>query len=124
MKIIPTDSIKDFFRDRTVAWMAGSLLLMVLAYIIYMIIVLEPSDLQIATRYTAFGETHFYRNKWYYLLSFILFSVSVLGLHVALAIKLHARQQRSLAIALLALTAFTMIIGWLITKSVIQIAFL
>ena len=80
--------------------------------------------MQVATRYTAFGDAHFYRNKWYYLLSFIAFVVVVLGVHIGLAIKLFGREQRQLASALLAFTILLLVIGWIITRSVLQIAFL
>src|SRR5690606_15069050 len=110
MKNIPFESIKNFLRDRTMVTLAGALLLMSIAYGIYVAIALEPSDLQVATRYTAFGEAHFYRNKWYYLLSFIVFGFVVVGTHIALAVKLHSRSQRQLAVALLTFTACLIII--------------
>lgn len=124
MKNIPLDTVKSFIRDRTMVMLAGSLLVVAIAYIIYVTLALEPSDLQVATRYTAFGDTHFYRNKWYYLLSFILFSVVLLGLHIAFAVKLYGRQQKQLAIALLSFTFLMFVVGWIITGSVLQIAFL
>ncbi len=124
MKNIPIDPVKNFVRDRTMVTLAGALLALGVAYIIYVTVALESSDLQVATRYTAFGDTHFYRNKWYYLLSFVLFGVVLLGVHIALAVKLYGRQQKQVAAALLWLTLFLLIIGWIITRSVLQIAFL
>jgi len=41
------------------------LVLMGLAYCIYVGVSLRPSDLQVAVHYTAFGPTGFYREKWY-----------------------------------------------------------
>lgn len=124
MKNIPFDSVKNFLRDRTMVTLSAVLLLSGVVYAIYVGIALEPSDLQVATRYTAFSDTHFYRSKWYYLLSFILFAFVMISLHVALAIKLHARDQRQFAAALLALTLFLFVIAWILTRSVLQIAFL
>lgn len=95
-----------------------------IGYVIYIAFALEPSDLQVATRYTAFGDTHFYRSKWYYLLSFIIFGVILMGAHTALSIKLFNRGHRSLAIALLGITAFLFVVSWLIAGSVLRIAFL
>jgi len=124
MRNLPTDLIKSYFRDRTIVGLTAVLCLTAVAYIVYVALALEPSDLQVAVRYTAFGDTHFYRDKWYYLLSFVLFSVTLTGLHIALAIKLYGRQQRQLAILLLFLTMFLFIIGWIVTRSVLRIAFL
>lgn len=124
MRNIPTELIKSYFRDRTMLGLTVAVCLLALAYCLYVGLSLEVSDLQVATRYTAFGDTHFYRNKWYYLLSFILFGIIVATAHVALAVKLYGRQQRQFAIALLAFTLFFISVGWLITRSVLQIAFL
>ena len=106
------------------ASLSAALILIGIVYMVYMALVLEPSDLQVATRYTAFGDTHFYRNKWYYLLSFAAFGATVALLHIALAMKLYDRNQRQLAIALFGLTFLIVTIAWIITRSVLQIAFL
>lgn len=124
MRSLPIDLIKSYLRDRTMVSLTIALFLMGVAYTIYVVLALEPSDLQVATRYTAFGDAHFYRNKWYYLLSFVLFGVILAGVHTALAIKLYGRQQRQLAIALLVLTVFLFVTGWIIARSVLRIAFL
>jgi hypothetical protein len=97
---------------------------MAIIYIVYVALALDPSDLQVAVRYTAFGDTHFYRDKWYYFLSFILFGIVLGSVHIALAIKLYGRQQRQLAIGVLIFTLFLFIIGWIITRSILRIAFL
>lgn len=118
------DLIKSFFRDRSMTGLVAVLLVGLVSYVIYVALALEPSDLQVATRYTAFGDTHFYRNKWYYLLSFMAFGAIMIGLHVSLAIKLYGREQIQLAKAILGMTVFLLIICWIITRSVLQIAFL
>lgn len=124
MRNIPTDLIKSFLRDRTMVSLTIVLFLVAVIYIVYIALALEPSDLQVAIRYTAFGDTHFYRDKWYYLLSFILFGITLAGVHTALAVKLFGRQQRQLAALLLIFTIFLFVIGWIIARSVLQIAFL
>lgn len=124
MKIIPIDTIKNFARDRSLATVSIALIVLVIAYSIYIALALEPSDLQVATRYTAFGDAHFYRNKWYYLLSFIFFGLTLVGVHLAFAVKLYNRNQRQLATGFLYLTVFLLLIAWIVTRSVLQIAFL
>lgn len=124
MRNLPIDLIKNYLRDRTMTALTIALFLMGISYIIYIAFALQPSDLQVATRYTAFGGAHFYRNKWYYLLSFVMFGVILVGVHTALAVKLYGRGQRQLAMALLVFTLFLFVIGWIIARSVLRIAFL
>lgn len=105
--------------------LVGAVFLVGVAYIVYVALTLEPSDLQVATRYTAFGDTNLgYRSKWHYLLSFIVFGIVLMGVHTALAVKLHAKGQRQIAAYLLSFTIFLFVIGWIITRSVLNIAFL
>jgi hypothetical protein len=124
MRNLPIDLIKGFFRDRTMLTLTSAVVAAGIAYSLYVALALEPSDLQVATRYTAFGDTHFYRSKWYYLLSFILFGIALMGMHIALAIKLYGRQQRQFAALLLGFTLFLFVISWIIARSVLGIAFL
>lgn len=124
MKNSVIDAIKSFFRDRTMTTLFVVLLLVTIMYVVYVALALQPSDLQVATRYTAFGDTHFYRNKWYYLLSFIFFGIMVTGIHTALAVKLYSRGQRSLSVSLLTFTLLLFGVGWILTRSVLRIAFL
>jgi len=124
MKNSVIDAVKSFFRDRTMTTLFVVLLLVTIMYVVYVALALQPSDLQVATRYTAFGDTHFYRNKWYYLLSFIFFGIMVTGVHTALAIKLYSRGQRSLSVSLLTFTLLLFGVGWILTRSVLRIAFL
>ncbi len=118
------ETSKQFMRDRTMVTCLAVLLLVGIAYIVYVSVSLQPSDLQVATRYTAFGDTHFYRNKWYYLLSFVVFGLIVMGTHMALAVKLYNRGQRPFALSLLVFTLLIFVIAWIMTRSVLGIAFL
>lgn len=129
MKFIPFNTIKAYFRDRTLLGLTALLVAVGVSYCIYVGISLEPSDLQVATRYTAFGETNIgthqgYGNRWHYMLSFIVFGVLLMALHTALAVKLHDRGQPRLAAYLLGFTVLLFIISWIITHSVLKIAFL
>lgn len=129
MKSIPLNVIKSYLRDRTMLGLTIALFVVGVSYIAYVAISLEPSDLQVATRYTAFGETNIgthqgYGNKWHYLLSFVVFGVLLMGVHTALAVKLHDRGQPRLAAYFVGLTIVLFVIGWILTQSVLEIAFL
>lgn len=121
---ISLETVKKFLGDRTLLSLSMAVIILGLFYVIYIALSLEQSDLQVATRYTAFGETHFYRNKWYYLISFVVFGISLIGVHLALSVKLFDRGHRQLAAGFLALTLLLLIVGWIITRSVLGIAFL
>mgnify|MGYP003375219699 CR=1 FL=1 len=95
--------IKNVLTDRPLSLLMGGL---VLAGIIYMCVVgfnIHPSDVTVYSRYTAFGEAHFYKAHWQYLLSFVLFGLVATVGHVSLMIKLHSLERRQTAL----------IIGWL-----------
>jgi hypothetical protein len=95
-----------------------------LAYCIYVAVSLQPSDLQVAVHYTAFGGTSFYREKWYYLTSFIVFGLIIATVHTALILKLYTQERRQMAILFGWLSLLIIVIAWIVTSSVLGIAFL
>lgn len=93
-------------------------------YCLYVGISLHPSDLQVAVHYTSFGETNFYREKWYYLLSFVAFGLFFMVIHGALAVKLYVQERRQLALTFIGLSFLLLLIAWIMTRSVLKVAFL
>jgi len=123
MKTVVVHSIKEVFADRIVVALILLFVLMSLVYCVYVGISLHPSDLQVAVHYTAYGETSFYREKWYYLISFILFGLIVAAAHTALIVKLFIQERRQIAILFAWLSIFLVVIMFLITRAVLGIAF-
>jgi len=123
MKAVVVNSIKQIFADRIVVALIFLFILMSLAYCVYVGISLHPSDLQVAVHYTAYGETSFYREKWYYLISFIIFGLVVAASHTALIVKLFVQERRQIAILFAWLSIFLVVIMWFITRGVLGIAF-
>ena len=77
------------------------IILMTVVGFIYSIAVainIHPSDVTVYTRYTAFGEAHFYKNHWQYLITFVLFGPLVVIGHTALMVKLFAIERRQTAL--------------------------
>lgn len=95
-----------------------------MAYVVYVAFSLSPSDLQLATRYTSFGETHFYREKWWYLLSFIGFGLLFIVAHIGILIKLSVIGMRHLAISFAWLSVLVLLLMFVYTYSVLNIAYL
>lgn len=124
MKNIALQSIKNILSDRLLVGLIVAVITGAAAYSIFVILSLQPSDLQVAVHYTAFGETNFYRDKWYYLLSFIGFGAVIAFVHTALIVKLFSQGNRQLAIAFAGLSLLILFIATIITLSILKIAFL
>jgi hypothetical protein len=124
MKKNITTSIKSILDDRFMAVMIIILLGVCLAYCAYVGLSLRPSDLQVAVHYTAFGETSFYRDKWYYLITFIAFGILIAVIHSILIVKLYLQGRRQIALLFAWLSLLIVAIAWLITWAVLKVAFL
>lgn len=117
-------SLKLILADRLVTAMLVLFILACAAYCIYVGVSLRPSDLQVAVHYTAFGGTSFYREKWYYLISFIMFGLILGVIHSILIVKLYVQERRQLAILFAWFSFLLLLIAWIITHSVLKVAFL
>ena len=90
-------------------WLLMTLLVVVI--IVLGATYIRPSDLQLPVRYSSFGITNFYRDKWYYLISFILFGLLVLVMHTGISLRLLAAKGRSFALAFLWMTVAMLLIA-------------
>jgi hypothetical protein len=124
MKHIIQSTFTQILADRTMLLLCMGLLLGGVAYIVYVAFSLTPSDLQLATRYTSFGETHFYREKWWYLLSFIGFGVLFVVAHIGMLAKLYVIGLRQLAYAFAWLSLLILVLMFVYTYAVLGIAYL
>lgn len=95
-----------------------------IGYIVYVAVNLSASDLQLAIRYTSFGETHFYRDKWWYLLSFIGFGLLFIVAHVGMLAKLYVIGLKQLAYSFAWLSVVILLLMFVYTYSVLNIAYL
>ena len=116
-------SIKLILADRPITILLIGLVVASLLYCLYVGLSLRPSDLQVAVHYTAYGETNFYREKWYYLLSFIGFGLIIATLNTAIAVKLYILERRQLALFFIWMSFLVLAIGWILTSSVLRVAF-
>ena len=124
MKKTITATLKTILEDRFLAVMIIVLILLSLAYSIYVGVSLQPSDLQVAVHYTAFGPTGFYRQQWYYLVSFIVFGMLIAITHTALIMKMHAQGRRQIALLFAWITLLLIVIAFFMTRAVLRVAFL
>ena len=86
-------------RDRAymTVWVAGLVVLILL--LIVGIVYIRPTDIQVPVRYSSFGITHFYNEKWFYELNFIFFGILVWVFHSLVALRLLAGRGRGFAMA-------------------------
>jgi hypothetical protein len=110
------------FKDRYLAVLLASFLLLCLIIVIYLGFSVHASELQIVVHYTSFGTTNFYRDKWYYLLSFVAFIILMAIAHSLLTFRLLQKKGRELAIAFVWLSIVTVLIAVSIFYQVLKIA--
>lgn len=124
MKANLINSIKPILSDRLLIVLTSLFVLIVIGYCVYVSVSLRPSDLQVAVHYTAFGETNFYREKWFYLINFIALGLIMAVVHSVIAVKVYIQGRRPLALLFLWLSIFLIVVAFLITHAVLGVAFL
>ncbi len=95
-------SFREVTKDRPYILLMGLIALVGATYCLIVGLDIHPSDVTVYTRYTAFGEAHFYKDHWQYLINFVLFGIIVTVSHGALMVKLHDIGRRQTGI----------LIGW------------
>lgn len=73
------------------------MLIIAMVNIIYIFVVLRPSELQLVSHYTAFGTTHLYRASWIDQSKTIFVSITVLVFHFLLSKIILEKISRPLA---------------------------
>lgn len=91
-------SIKRVFTDRPFLFLMAGVIVMAIIYCLTVGFNIRSSDVTVYSRYTAFGETHFYKAQWQYLLSFVLFGIVVAASHLMLMVKFHNLDRRQTAL--------------------------
>ena len=92
-------AIHGVLRDRYLTTLLAVFLLASLVVLVYIGFSVHPSELQVVVHYTSYGSTNFYRDKWYYLVSFGLFVVIMSTIHCLLAYRLLQTKGRTFAVA-------------------------
>lgn len=92
-------AVRIVLRDRYLTVLLASFLFLCLCLLIFVGVSIRPSELQVVVHYTSFGATNFYRDKWYYLLSFGGFVIIMATAHTMLTYKIHQLKGREFAVA-------------------------
>lgn len=116
--------LKTALRDRMFMTLAIVLLVLTVMVCIYIGVVVHPSSVQLAVRYTAFGATTYYREQWYYLILFIVFLIGGFILNTAIGARLQNAGRGPLARGWMMLVIGLVIMTFIIAHSVLGIAYL
>ena len=98
-------------------FVTGALLLLV-----YLVTAIHASELQVVIHYTSFGTTNFYRDKWYYLLSFAGFIIVMVGFHTLITYKILQAKGREFAIAFIWLGITLLVISGALFYQILKVA--
>jgi hypothetical protein len=86
------------------------MVILVIVIIVLGFIYIHPSDLQLTVRYSSFGITNFFRDKWYYLISFVGFALLLLVMHTGISLRLLSAKGRTFALAFLWMSVAMLVI--------------
>lgn len=102
------------------AWIAIGFLLVII--VLTAVVYIRPSDLQVPVRYSGFGITHFYRDKWFYELLFVLFAFLVAAFHTLISAKLLQIKGREFALGFLWLTVIVLVVSAVFILAILRVA--
>ena len=115
-------SVKDILQDRYLTVLLGVFFLLSIMLLVYLATAIHPTELQVVVHYTGFGPTNFYRDRWYYLLTFCVFIILMAVVHALLAYRIYNAKGRDLAIAFVWLSILIVVISAALFRQVLSIA--
>ncbi len=122
MKKQALKSIQAILDDRVLSGVLGAFLLICLGVIVYLGFTIHASELQVVVHYTSFGQTNFYRDKWYYLLTFVAFVVILAVSHTLIVYRLLEKKGRQLALSFAWLSVLVILVAAPLFYQVLKIA--
>jgi hypothetical protein len=115
-------SVETLLKDRYLSRLLAGFLLICLLVVVYLAFTIHSSELQIVIHYTSFGTTNFYRDKWYYLLSFVVFVIIMAVAHTAITYKLLEKKGREFAISFVWLSVLLILVAAALFYQILKIA--
>jgi hypothetical protein len=115
-------SFRSIIADRPLLLIVVGFIVSSLIVLTYLLITLRPSELQVVIHYTSFGTTNFYRDKWYYLLSFAAFILIMVVAHIALTYRILMLKGRDAALGFAWLGVVMVFISAAVIYQVLEIA--
>ena len=122
MKQRLTASFQQLISDRSLLTVLIVFLVGCVGTLLYLAFSVHASELQVVVHYTSYGTTNFYRDKWYYLLSFAGFIIILALSHVCLTYKILNEKGRDAARAFAWLGVVLVVIAAATIYQVLRIA--
>jgi len=116
------ETISEMLHDRSMVIALLAVVGLLVAIVIISVIYIRPSDLQVPVRYSAFGITNFYRDKWYYEIILALFGFVMAGLHMAISVRLFQLKGREFTLAFIWLSVGLLAITAALLLAIFQVA--
>lgn len=110
--------------DRPYVWLMFAILGLGTVYVIYCLLSIHASDVQIISHYSGVGDTHFYKDKWFSLYNFVGFGVLATFFNLALLAKLHEVEQREIGIVTGWVAIAVIVVAAVYTFGVLHLAYL
>ena len=117
-----TDSVKEVAKDRYIAVLLLAFFSLCSVVIVFLILQIHQSELQVVVHYTGFGPTNFYRDKWYYLLAFIAFVTILAVVHGIVSYKLLQKKGHDFAVAFIWFSIILVFVTATIFYQILKIA--
>lgn len=114
-------AIKELLTNRYLTVLASITAALAVLFVVYILVAVRPSELQLVTHYTAFGVTKLYRDQWFYLLGFGAFALIVAFMHISLSIKLYVTKGHPLAIMVAWMGIGILLFAWIVAFSIINV---
>ena len=114
-------SFKELITNRYLTVLSIVTAVLAVLFVVYILLTVRPSELQLVTHYTAYGVTHLYRDQWFYLLAFAGFAVLVAFLHIALSVKIYITKGHPLAIMFAWMGIGVILFAWIVAISIINV---
>lgn len=121
MKDIIKESFRDLLANRQILVLLCLSIVFAFVFSIYLCFSIHSSELQLVSHYSAFGETHLYRDQWFYLFSFVIFQIIIAFINAVISVKLLTVKGRSIAIMFSWLGVLLLILGWLMALAIINV---
>lgn len=122
MKSSLTELTKETVADRQLMTALVAVIITSIIFSVYVAVNLHPSELQVVTHYSAFGTTNFYRDKWFYLVGFVIFGIVNALAYSALACKLFLHKGREFAVSFAWLGVLVILVATSIVYQILKVA--
>lgn len=115
-------SLKLLSKERRIITALVVFVIVTLAFMIYVGANIHPSELKIVTHYSAFGTTNFYRDTWFYLLTFVIFGLTILVVHTLITLRLLVLKGNELALSFVWVSVVMIFIAAAFVNQVLRVA--